>query len=83
MYFYWKISYSENLLYTAPGQPGGTKTLSEGGGGWPLPGPTLATALYCCRFILSASCIRYIFVNIIVSKYNCIFFVYKLLVFYK
>ena len=38
MYFYWKISYSENLLYTAPGQPGGTKTLSEGGGA----GPSLA-----------------------------------------
>ena len=46
MYFYWKISYLGNFLYTAPGQPGGAKTLSGGPG---PPGPTLATALYSCH----------------------------------
>ena len=41
MYFYWKISYLEKVLYTGPGQPGGPDCI--GGGGRPCP--TLATAI--------------------------------------
>ena len=41
MYFYWKISYFGNFLYTAPGQPG-VQDFIRGAG---PPGPTLAIAL--------------------------------------
>ena len=41
MYFYWKISYFGNFLYTGPGQPGGPRLY--GGGAGPYC-PTLATA---------------------------------------
>ena len=41
MYFYWKISYFGNFLYTAPGQPGGQDFIRGPG----PPGSTLATAL--------------------------------------
>ena len=44
MYYYWKISYFGNFLYTAPGQPGGGGPRLYQGGAGP-PGPTVATAL--------------------------------------
>ena len=54
-YFYWKISYFGNFLYTAPCQPGGPRLYQ--GWGQP-PGPTLATALNRTKVALDAAVIN-------------------------